>query len=114
MVEGQVAYHRPENVRRMKVEKNNSLVKQLEKTRKELYPDLAADQERRQHDIQRQKKNEHKRLARERNERKMEAQREKELRSYDRLYDEACMTSVSEMNATADATAAEEFEDDFM
>lgn len=114
MVEGQVTYHRPENVRRMKVEKNNPIVKQLEKTRKELFPDLAAEQDRRQKEIQRQKKNEYKRLAAEKQQRKLEAQRDKELRSYDRLYDEAYMTRTSEQNATVDATAAEEFEDDFM
>mmetsp|Transcript_11959 Transcript_11959/g.28623 ORF Transcript_11959/g.28623 Transcript_11959/m.28623 type:complete len:215 (+) Transcript_11959:59-703(+) len=114
MVEGQVTYHRPENVRRLKVEKNNPIVKQLDKTRKELYPDLAAEQERRQKEIQRQKKNEYKRLASEKQKKKLEAQRDKELRSYDRLYDEAYMTSVSQQNATVDSTAAEEFEDDFM
>ncbi|KAL3928666.1 MAG: hypothetical protein SGBAC_012548 [Bacillariaceae sp.] len=114
MVEGQVTYHRPDNVRRLKVEKNTPIVKQLEKTRKELYPDLEAEQARRQHEIQRQKKNEYKRLASEKQQRRLEAQKDKEMRSYDRLYDEAYMTSVSQQNGTADATAAEDFEDDFM
>lgn len=114
MVEGQVTYHRPENVRRMKVEKNVPIVKQLEKTRKELFPDLAAEQAHRETEIQRQKKNEYKRIAAEKQKQKMEAQRDKELRSYDRLYDEAYLTKTSDMNATADATAAEDFEDDFM
>lgn len=113
MVEGQVTYHRPENVRRLKVEKNNPVVKQLEKTRKELYPDLAELQQKRTNEINRQKKNEYKRLAAEKKMKKLEAQREKELRSYDRLYDESNMTSVSQQNATADSTAAEEYEDDF-
>ena len=113
MVEGQVSYHRPENVRRLKVEKNNPIVKEIEKTRKELFPDLAQLQQKRTDEINRQKKNEYKRLAKEKQQKKLDAQREKELRSYDRLYDEANMTSVSQQNATADSTAAEEYEDDF-
>ena len=113
MVEGQVSYHRPENVRRVKVEKNNPIVKQIDKTREERYPDLAAEQGARQKEIQREKKNLYKKLAKEKQIKKMEAEREKELRSYDRLYDTANMTSVSDQNATADATAAEEYEDDF-
>jgi hypothetical protein len=113
MVEGQVSYHRPENVRRLKVEKNNPVVKQLEATRKELYPDLAAAQDKRLRQIKLLKKQEYKRLAKEKQFKKMEFQREKELRSYDRLYDESQMTSVSQQNATADSTAAEEYEDDF-
>jgi hypothetical protein len=113
MVEGQVGYQRPENVRRLKVEKNSPIVKQLEKTRKELYPDLEAEQESRSQQIKRQNKKEYKRLANEKQQRRLEEQRDKELRSYDRLYDEANLTSVSEQNATADATAAEEYEDDF-
>ena len=106
MVEGQVSYHRPENVRRLKVEKNNPIVKEIERTRKESFPDLAALQQKRTDEINRQKKNEYKRLAKEKQQKKLEAQREKELRSYDRLYDEANMTSVSQQNATADSTAA--------
>lgn len=113
MVEGQVSYHRPENVRRLKVEKNNPVVKQLEATRKELYPDLEAAQEKRMQQIKKQKKQEYKRLAKEKQLKKLEAQRDKELRSYDRLYDESQMTSVSQQNATVDSTAAEEYEDDF-
>ncbi|CAJ1966172.1 unnamed protein product [Cylindrotheca closterium] len=114
MVEGQVTYHRPENVRRVKIEKNVPIVKQLERTRKELFPDLEKEQERREKEIQRQKKNEYKKLASEKKKQQAEAQRDKELRSYDRLYDEAYMTRASDQHATVDATAAEEFEDDFM
>eukprot|EP00980_Cylindrotheca_fusiformis_P000135 scaffold24_cov128-Cylindrotheca_fusiformis.AAC.8 len=113
MVEGQVGYHRPENVRRMKVEKNAPIVKRLERTRKEVHPNLALEQEKRNQQIQREKKKEFKRLAKEKQQEKLQQQREKELRSYDRLYDEAYMTSVSDQHGTADATAAEEYEDDF-
>jgi hypothetical protein len=113
MVEGQVTYERPENVRRLKAEKNNPIVNQLERTRKELYPDLEAEQQRRSNQIKRQKKNLYKRLASEKQQRKLEQEQDKELRSYDRLYDTENLTSNSEQNATVDCTAAEEYEDDF-
>mmetsp|Transcript_629 Transcript_629/g.1087 ORF Transcript_629/g.1087 Transcript_629/m.1087 type:complete len:115 (+) Transcript_629:48-392(+) len=114
MVDGQVGYHRPENVRRVKTEKNNIIVRQLEKTKKELYPDLAKEQERRLKEIQVQKKAH--RRADEKAKRlvALERAREKEERSYDRIMGEEKMKSNAEMNATEDATAAEEFEDDFM
>ena len=61
MVDGQVGYHRPENVRRMEVEKNNSIVRQIEKTKVEEHPDLYAQQQARQREIQQEKKAQHKR-----------------------------------------------------
>ena len=56
MVDGQVGYHRPENVRRCKIAKNNTIVRQLEKTKRELHPDLAKEQQDRLNEIQKQKK----------------------------------------------------------
>lgn len=113
MVDGQVGFHRPENVRRMNIGKNTPIVKQIEKTRKELHPDLDAEQQQRQREIQQQKKAEWKRLAKEKQKKKEAMIAEKEARSYDRIMRPDLMTRTSEMNATADATAAEEFEDDF-
>jgi hypothetical protein len=114
MVDGQVGFHRPENVRRCKVEKNNPIVKQIEKTKAERFPDLYAEQQARLQEIQREKKAVSKQQQKELQLKKMEAQQEKELRSYDRLYqNRENMTAVSDQNATADATAAEEYEDDF-
>lgn len=113
MVEGQVGFHRPENVRTVRVEKNNPIVKQIEKTRQELFPDLYAQQQARLAQIQREKKKYYKQLQKEKQQRKLEAQMEKEARSYDRLFTAENMTSVSEVKATVDSTAAEEYEDDF-
>jgi hypothetical protein len=113
MVDGQVGFHRPENVRRSKVEKNNTIVRQIEKTRDERYPDLHAEQEARLRKIQQQKKAQFKQLHKEKQLQKLEHEKEKEARSYDRLFQPENMKSVSEQKATADATAAEEYEDDF-
>jgi ribosomal protein L15 len=114
MVDGQVGYHRPENVRRVKVDKNNSIVNQLNKTKQERHPDLAKEQQDRLNEIQAELK------AKRREEDKakmlveLERQRVKEERSYERIMTNDNMMSNTEMNATADSTAAEEFEDDFM
>jgi len=113
MVDGQVGFHRPENVRRINIEKHNSIVRQIEKTKEERHPDLASEQEAREREIQQQKKAEWKKIAKEKQRKKEEAIQEKEARSYDRIMKEENMTKNTEIQATADATAAEEFEDDF-
>jgi phenylalanyl-tRNA synthetase alpha subunit len=95
MVDGQVGYHRPENVRRCKIAKNNTIVRQLEKTKRELHPDLAKEQQDRLNEIQKQKKAQ--RILEEK-QKKMEAlerKREQEARSYDRIMGEDMMTSNS-------------------
>jgi len=85
----------------------------LEKTKKELYPDLCAEQAQRLREIQQQKKREYKKLAEQKKAAKMQAIQEKEARSYDRIMDADLMTSTKDVAGTADATAAEEYEDDF-
>jgi len=45
MVEGQVSYHRPQNVRRVLVEKNNPIVNALNKTKVWREPDLYMDKQ---------------------------------------------------------------------
>lgn len=95
MVDGQVGYHRPENVRRCKIAKNNTIVRQLEKTKRELHPDLAKEQQDRLNEIQKQKKAQ--RILEEK-QKKMEAlerKKEQEARSYDRIMGEDMMTSNS-------------------
>lgn len=93
MVDGQVGYHRPDNVRRCKIEKNNTIVRQLEKTRKELYPDLAKEQEQRLREIQAEKKEQYRAEQKAKRLEELERAREKEERSYDRIMGEEKMTS---------------------
>mmetsp|Transcript_7980 Transcript_7980/g.21577 ORF Transcript_7980/g.21577 Transcript_7980/m.21577 type:complete len:215 (-) Transcript_7980:424-1068(-) len=113
MVDGQVGFHRPDNVRRCMVEKNNPIVRQINKTKEESFPDLSAQQEERQREIQRQKKKEYQKARQEKEQQRKAAEKEKELRSYDRLYTDDNMTSTADMDGTADNTAAEAYEDDF-
>lgn len=114
MVEGQVGYHRPQNVRRAKVEKNSAIVRQLEKSRREDYPELAKEQQQRLNEIQQTRKAQSKVQAKAKQMEELKRRQEKEERSYDRIMRDDLMTSNAEVRATEDATAAEEFEDDFM
>lgn len=114
--EGQVGFHRPENVKRLKVEKNGPIVRQIEKTKiVDDNPNLYEKQQQRLAEIQRQKKAYMKEQQKQEAIAKQKAAEEKEARSYDRLFANASnqMTSVSDQQATADETAAEEYEDDF-
>ena len=85
MVDGQVGFHRPENVRRCKIPKNNTIVRQLEKTKRELHPDLAQEQQARLKEIQRQKKAQHFLEQKKKKMEELERKREMEERSYDRI-----------------------------
>jgi hypothetical protein len=114
MVDGQVGFHRPDNVRRCKVEKNNPIVKQIEKTRKEQsHPDLARLQQDREREIQQQKKQHFQQERRQKEQERIQFEKEKETKSYDRMFKEENMHKNKEMKATVDETAAEEYEDDF-
>jgi hypothetical protein len=114
MADGAVSYHRPDNVRRFQVHKDNAIVKQIEKTREErANPDLYKEQQDRLREIQLEKKQEQKQRDKEARLKAAEERREREERSYDRIMDPSQMKSSGEMGGTADATAAEEYEDDF-
>lgn len=113
MVDGQVGFHRPQNVRRMSVEKNNPIVNALNKTKVESHPDLRAEQQARLAEIQAQKKAQRKQEEKQKRIAELEQKQLKEELSYDRVMKSDRMMSNSEMKATADNTAAEEFEDDF-
>lgn len=112
MVEGQVSYHRPENVKRLLVEKNNTIVRQLEKTKTEAFPNLAQLQQDRHREIALEQKQQQKQAAKEQRLAAEEAKRRAEELSYDRVFQQD-MTSNADVKATVDASAAEEYEDDF-
>ena len=113
MVDGQVGFHRPDNVRRINVEKHNSAVRQIEKTKVERFPDLAREQQQREHDMQQQLKAARKQQVRDEQMQREEAARVKEARSYQCIMKEENMTKNSDIQATADSSAAEAYEDDF-
>ena len=108
-----MGFHRPDNVRRMEIEKHNSLVRQIEKTKEERNPDLYQEQQQRMKEIQLEKKAQQKKELKEKQLAAEQAKREKEERSYDRIMTEDNMTSNTQVKASVDASAAEEYEDDF-
>jgi hypothetical protein len=113
MADGAIGYHRPENIRRISVEKNGPIVREIEKTRVERNPDLAQEQMDREREIQALKKKHFKEVSKAKAVENAERQQEKEARSYDNMMHEGNITSNSEVKATADSSAAEEYEDDF-
>mmetsp|Transcript_30830 Transcript_30830/g.72703 ORF Transcript_30830/g.72703 Transcript_30830/m.72703 type:complete len:233 (-) Transcript_30830:520-1218(-) len=119
MADGQVGYHRPDNVRRIRVKKDNFRVKKLEKARTEqldrVEETLSKSQERRLKEIQRQKKEHNRQEQKAKKKAYLEQQAEKHMTSYDRLHVDNAhkMTSTNDVQATGDSTAAEEYEDDF-
>ena len=99
----------------MEVEKNNAILKELEKTKREIYPhkNLAKEQEDRLAEIQREMKEKRRQEEREKKLAMLQAKKEQEERSYDRIMRDDKMISNAEMKATVDSSAAEAFEEDF-
>lgn len=113
MVDGQVGFHRPENVRRVEVEKNNPVVKALEKTKEERNPDLYQEQQDFLHALQELEKAKRRYEEKAKKIAAMEERRRREELSYDRIMNSGNTTSASEMGGTADESAAEAYEEDF-
>ena len=113
MVDGQVGFHRPENVRRVRVDKHNSIVRQIEKSKVEKFPDLYQEQQDRLREIQQLKKEELRQAALLKQRQKDEAIKAKEEMSYARIMNSEKMTKNSDFKSSVDTTAAEEYEDDF-
>jgi len=113
MVDGQVGFHRPENVRRMQVEKNNAIVNKIIKTKQEMYPDLFQMQQDRLREIQMEKKEQRRQLEKQKRIEDLKKKQEKEEKSYDRIMNARDMRSNTEVEATVDNSAAEAYEEDF-
>lgn len=113
MVDGQVGFHRPENVRRIKVEKNNAIVNRINKTKREDYPNLYQMQQDRLREIQMEKKEQRRQFEKQKRMEELKRKQEKEEKSYDRIMNANEMRSNTEVEATVDNTAAEAYEEDF-
>lgn len=81
---GAVVFHRPENIKRTSVrERNAAMVKQLNKTKVEKYPDLDAARHAQERLYKAERKRQAQRLERERKEEKQRYQEQVKLRSYE-------------------------------
>jgi NFACT protein RNA binding domain len=113
MVDGQVGFFRPENVRRVRIEKHNGIVRHIEKSKEEKFPDLYQEQLDHLREAQQLKKEESRQAALLAQRRKIEALKVKEEMSYERIMKSEKMTKNSDLKSSVDTTAAEEYEDDF-
>ena len=133
MAIGQVSFHNEKLVRKYIVaEKDKDTLKRLEKTLVERYPDLAAERKQRDEEERAKLKSAAKEKAKIEKDLAEARRKEKEERSYDRLFKADAVTSNSSSSAaaaaaaseeasnsaaaaaTVDATAAVAFEEDFM
>ena len=98
----------------MRVEKNNTIVNRLNKTKEERFPDLAAAQEARAAEFRAQLKAEKRASVQTEKQAKKEREEAARIRSYASIMVEEKMHSNTEFGATVDETAAKCFEEDFM
>eukprot|EP00941_MAST-03F_sp_MAST-3F-sp1_P002049 g2049.t1 len=115
MVAGAVGYHSQKAVIKRRVIKDREIVKRIMKTKvEETKPDYEGKLRARNHAVMLAKKKANKRRYEEKARLERERKAEAERRSYDRLYDDDKLTSNADFDATEDASAAWEYEDDFM
>lgn len=100
---GQVSFHNPKQVRKMRVEKRiNEAVNRLNKTKIEAHPDFRAEREARDASERQNKK----KVLKEQKDREKEAERkrleEAEVRSYSTLHKTENMTSTNYDNNDSD------------
>ena len=111
---GQVGFHDSAKVRKHRIEKNNAVVNALNRTKREEHPDLEAIQNERLAEHRAELKEKKRKEEQLQKEEKRKREEEKQLRSFSSLMTEENMLSNTEVKASVDNSAAEEFEDDFM
>ncbi|KAG1708423.1 hypothetical protein DVH05_025102 [Phytophthora capsici] len=112
---GQVSFHHPERVRHYKVEeKNKDILKRLNKTKQEFHPDL--EEERRQRELlyKAERKKQRLQLEAENRKAKLEYKQQKELRSYSSLMSRDNIIAGEKLEAAADLSTVNAYEEDFM
>lgn len=121
MAVGQVGFHRPKEVQRVKVHRRiNEIVNRLEKSKREENPNFQALREERDQAeaASRRKQQQAQRLVEKA--RRQEIEREQEIRSYKDVFDEDRMQSNTDMldklklQGKSEIEAARDLEDDFM
>lgn len=111
---GAVSFKDQSKVRKLRVEKHRPTVNELNRTKVEDHPDLAALQEARAAEWRAEQKAVKRQQAAEEKRVKKERAAQAELRSYKSLMQEDKMQSNAAAEASEDQTAAEAYEEDFM
>ncbi|ORY39083.1 hypothetical protein BCR33DRAFT_720332 [Rhizoclosmatium globosum] len=112
METGQVTFHKTNLVKKVFIrERENAVVNRLNKTKEELYPDLAAQKIEKQKELRNAQRALEKQLRREEEERKKEYKQAAEMRSY-----KGVMDNEEEMksNRYYSGMSVKEAEEDFM
>lgn len=110
---GAIGFHNRANVKKMRVEKDQSIVNRINKTKEIRFPDLAALQQERAAEFRAAQKQEKRSQIQREKEEKKERQIAADLRSYKSLMAGAEMTYTTDVEASADDSAARKFEEDF-
>ena len=112
---GAIGFHNRDNLRKLRIVKNNTLVNLLNKTKIEKHPDLAEIQLLRAQEIQAEKKEARRLELKAEKLAELERAKTKELKSYTTIFQNTeSMLDNFEVEGTATSEAAEAFEDDFM
>lgn len=121
MQDGAVSYHRPDNVRRLKVEKNKPIVNALNKTKLEVtHPDLYQQQQDRERELVEDKKHAKKqRIAEEKEKEKERKLAAKRLKEYHEKHEEDIQatierTRLENLNLSDDESDSEESQGSFL
>jgi hypothetical protein len=110
---GQVGYHNEKNIKKMVVaKKDNDIVNRLNRTKRELYPDLEAEREAYDKELRGQAKAVAIAQKSEEKAAKEEQKRLNELKSYKNIMKEEDMVTVKELREKY--ATVEDYEDDFM
>eukprot|EP01034_Spumella_vulgaris_P025803 gene25803-32296_t len=111
---GAIGFHDRTKVKRLKVEKDNAIVKIISRTKEERFPNLAELQEERASEFRNDQKAEKRNKFEADKSAKKERMREAEKRSYSSVMVEDKMHSNASVVSSVDNSAANDFEDDFM
>jgi len=115
MADGQVGFHDQKKVIKVrKVPKLKEVVKRLDKTRTEDYPDLAKARQKRDAEVIRARKEKQKKAAAQEKQRLKKLREEADKRDLAHLMKEELMISNEDMCASVDTSAAVDYEEDFM
>merc|ERR1712060_771026 len=111
MAVGQIGYHNTKKITKILVEKNKEIIKRLEKTRVEKNGvDLGAERRKRDRKVIRQRKREARKKREEDKKERLRLAKEKEEKSYDRVFTEDAMMGNEDMSNMT----AEQYEMNFM
>jgi len=111
---GAIGFHNRGNVKRLRVEKDNSIVNRLNKTKEEKFPNLAELQQERAAEFRAAQKQEKRAEFVAQKTAKREREEQAKMRSYSSIMKVEKMHSNAEVESSVDASAARKFEDDFM